>query len=315
MIERLRNLILSLPEFRAWPQLTAAFERAGTQPRLDWELPGLACRAVGGDADRALHGAAAIACLQISIILVDDILDDDPRGEHLKIGAGRAANIGLALQATAGLLIARSGANSAEQAAAQRCLAEAALKTALGQDLDVSNLEGEAAYWRVVEHKSTPFYGAALELGAILGGAAPEVCAGLYRLGKLIGEIIQLNDDILDAFQTPANPDWLQGRNNLLILYARTAPHPHRERFLELLGRIEAPGTLAAAQQMLIASGAVSYAIFQIVQRAQQAQALIRDLPLADRAVLAGGVVPVAPALTSLLQSRGIEVDLPLVQS
>ena len=105
----------------------------------------------------------------------------------------------------------------------------------------MQNLEGEENYWRVVRAKSTPFYGAALQIGALLGGASPAVATGLRDLGVLIGEIIQIHDDLLDAFQTPANPDWEQGRNNLPVLYARTADHPDRVRFVGLLPHIADP--------------------------------------------------------------------------
>ena len=61
---------------------------------------------MGADDAIALPAVAAIACLQISIILVDDILDDDPRGAYHRLGAGRAANLGLAFQAAALKLLA-----------------------------------------------------------------------------------------------------------------------------------------------------------------------------------------------------------------
>ena len=102
-------------------------------------------------------------------------------------------------------------------------LAQAALGTAFGQDLDVQNLRGEANYWRVVGAKSTPFYGAALQLGAVLGGASLDTGKALYDFGVSLGEMIQVFDDLMDAFQSPANPDWSEGRNNLAILYATTA--------------------------------------------------------------------------------------------
>jgi geranylgeranyl pyrophosphate synthase len=314
MIDTIRNLVLPLPEFQAWPQMASVFERAGSKPRTDWELPVLAGQAVGGDPAVTVYGAAAIACLQVSIILVDDILDDDPRGEHLKVGPGRAANLAVALQAAASQIVARAPVGADRQAAAQRCLADAAQKTAFGQQLDAENLDGEANYWRVVQNKSSPFYAAALELGGILGGADPATADGLNRLGALVGEIVQLNDDALDAFETPANPDWLRGRNNLLILYARTAPHPEQDRFLQALGQISQPGVLADAQQLLIRCGAASYVVYQIVQRWAQAQQLMTGLPLADPEVLNQRLSPLTPALAELLRSHGVQFSNRLVQ-
>lgn len=316
MYANLARCLTEVAEFQDWPAMSAMFARSGARPRPDWELPFAAGQAVGGDPGLIAYGAAALACLQISIILADDLLDDDPRGEHLKIGAGRAANLALGFQGAAAQVLARAPVEPARQAAAQRCLAQAALRTALGQDLDAQNLEGEAAYWRVVAHKSTPFYAATLEMGALLGGAAPEVCAGLHTVGERLGEIIQLNDDVVDAFETPANPDWCQGRNNLLILYARTASHPEQAAF----GRLQAeaaqtPAALAEAQQLLIRCGAVSYAVYQLVERAAQAHSLLSALPLKAPAALARQLNPLSPALRTWLTDHGLPTSGLLVES
>ncbi|MGQ0600715.1 MAG: polyprenyl synthetase family protein, partial [Anaerolineales bacterium] len=155
----LEDELTSLPEAAEWPEMAGIFRRTGNEPRLDWDLPGLACRAVGGEDSLAAVSGAAIACLQISIILVDDILDDDPRGEYRKIGSGRAANLALGFQAAAFRLIERASVTPTQKAAAIGCLAWAAQATALGQELDVQNLRGEDNYWKVVRAKSTPFYG------------------------------------------------------------------------------------------------------------------------------------------------------------
>lgn len=66
---------------------------------------------------------------------------------------------------------------------------------------------------------------------------------------ELFGELIQIRDDLFDAFQTPANPDWTLGRSSMLTLYARTAEHPDRARFVDLLPRIDDPQSLREAQQ------------------------------------------------------------------
>jgi geranylgeranyl pyrophosphate synthase len=282
---RIRETVLSLPEMAAWPEVVNLFPETSDKPiRMDWQLPALACQAVGGDSTVALPAVAAIACLQISIILADDILDEDPRGEYHRLGYGRTCNLALAFQSAALALINRAPAPLESRAAAATCLAQAALATCYGQDLDVQNLRGEANYWRVVSAKSTPFYGAALQVGAFLGGAAPAVAQGLYDLGVRIGEITQIFDDLMDAFQTPANPDWLEGRNNLALLYATTAQHPQRQRLLELMPESADPARLAEGQRILISSGAVSYCVYQLFQRYQAGRAALDTLSLADAA-------------------------------
>ncbi len=94
--EMIRSQIQSLPETAMWPELVTVFDRAGDVPHPDWELPLLTCQAVGGEWKEAIPGAAAISCLQIGIMLADDILDDDLRGEHQQRGVGPTANLALA---------------------------------------------------------------------------------------------------------------------------------------------------------------------------------------------------------------------------
>jgi len=311
-VENIKVHVLALPEVAAWPEMAGFFERE-SRPRPDWNLPLLACQAVGGDASLATPGAAAIACLQVSIILVDDILDDDPRGEHLRRGTGPTANLALAFQAAAFRVIEQAAVSADRRTAVAASLAWLALATALGQHWDVQNLRGEKNYWKVVRAKSTPFYGAALHVGALLGGASDPVAEGLRDFGVLIGEIIQIRDDLFDAFQTPANPDWRQGRNNLPILYARTADHPDRARFVALLPRTDDSPALQEAQQILIHCGAVSYCAYHLVKRHREAQRLLKSIPLADPAPMIDLLARQTQPLIKLLQTSGTEMPMELL--
>ena len=165
--EGIKALVLGLPEVAEWPEMATLFDRSADKPRPDWDLPGLACRAVGGDISVAVPAAAAIACMQVGIILVDDMLDHDPRGEHLRSGCGPAANLALAYQALAFRLVERMEVSEEVRVIISATLAWLALNTALGQHWDAQNLKGEENYWKVVRAKSTPFYGAALHIGAL----------------------------------------------------------------------------------------------------------------------------------------------------
>lgn len=306
--EQIIHVLLSLPEIADWPQMTALLTRMSDRVRMDWLLPVFGCQAVGGAEDDALSGVAAIACSQISIILADDLLDEDPRGEHHRIGVGQAANLALAFQAAAFRVIDRAPIPAERRAAVQGSLAALALKTAYGQWLDVQNFQSEDDYWRVVEAKSTPFYGAALELGALLGGASADIAAALHTIGVQLGEIVQLFDDLEDAMQAPAGPDWTQARNNLLILYARTAPHEGRARFIDLMPTVREPENLRAAQQILIESGAVSYAMYQAVARYQRARQQLADLGLPCPAPIQEALASQMTPLRTLLQENGLDV-------
>ena len=131
-MESIRAHVLELPEVAAWPEMAALFDRAEHKPRPDWDLPLLACQAVGGDPSLATPAAAAIACMQVSIILVDDMLDDDPRGEHLRSGSGPVANLALGFQVAAFRIIEQAGLSTERCTAVIASLAWLALATALG---------------------------------------------------------------------------------------------------------------------------------------------------------------------------------------
>src|SRR5205823_7840794 len=56
----------------------------------------------------------------------------------------------------------------------------------------------EATYFDVIRRKTAKLFEAAAELGATLGGAAPETVQSLARYGMHLGTAFQLVDDVLD---------------------------------------------------------------------------------------------------------------------
>ncbi len=303
--DQVQTIVLNLPQVANWPDLADIFKQAMSHPRQDWELPLLALRAVGGDEALVPPAAAALMCTQLSITLVDDSLDNDPRGAHLQIGVGATANIAQALQAGAFYLIEHTPIEAERRVAITTSLSQMALATAFGQSLDVQNLQGEENYWKVVQAKSTPFYGAALQIGALLGAASPELAARLYDFGALNGEIIQIHDDLTDALQKPANPDWKRTNNNLAILYALTAHYPDCERFRALLPQVDDPPALESAQSILIRCGAVSYCAYHIIRRYQAALRILHATPLADPTPLQIMLTRQIKPIRTLLESAG----------
>ncbi len=104
--------LLKLPIFDSWHEMESILRRsAATRPR-DWELPFIAYEALGEAREKAMPACAALGCAQISIILVDDMLDDDPRGEYHRIGNGRTANFAVAFQAAGAEALLESGAST-----------------------------------------------------------------------------------------------------------------------------------------------------------------------------------------------------------
>ncbi len=313
-IEKVKAYIRALPDVTGWPEMDRLLDRSAERLAATWRLPGLVSRALGADEAQALPGAAAVACAHISIILVDDILDQDPRGEYHEIGEGAAANLALAFQAAAFRCLERAPVEVERRMALLSALAETVFQTAVGQHLDARRWGDEAEYWRVLRTKSTPLYGAAFYFGALLARAVPEVAERLRQLGVLMGEIVQVYDDLMDVFQEAALPDWKRKWNNLAILYALTADHPERDRFRTLLDRIDDPAALQEAQAILVRSGAVSYCAYHLVRRQQAARELFKQIPLTDTESLTDVFVHQVEPLMHLFQNIGVEAPWGLLR-
>jgi geranylgeranyl pyrophosphate synthase len=300
--------IRTLPEVTAWPEMLGLMERVIHRESLSvWDYPEIVCEAVGGDAVQTLPAAAAVFCSLISIHLVDDMLDLDTNGDYRRLGEGKAANLALAFQAAGHRLLNHPALPAATRAALQASLAKMALGTAFGQGLDAHEVTGEEEYWRVVEAKTPPLFGAAFRLGALIGNAPDDVVDGLERLGGILGRLVQVSDDLTDAVQVPAGADWQRRSNNLTILFAMTAEHPDRDAFLELSRRVHDPEALAAAQKILIASGAVSFCAFKMFEFSKEANDLLAELPLPRPEPIARLLQLHLAPLHRLLASVGVE--------
>ncbi len=288
MYERTGEYFSNLAIVQLWEEMERRFYAASAGVPRHWQIPWLACDAVGGEDEAAIPAVTAIACAHIGIILVDDMLDSDPRGEYRKVGAGAAANLAMAFQSAALESLASANLPLGMRFAAIEEMNAAFLATALGQFWDGQSINDEESYWRVAQTKSSPFFGAAFYLGGLMGGADIKTADRLKELGRLYGEMIQIHDDLNDSLETQANPDWVQKRSPLPILFAKLVDHPDRARFTTLSRNIHAPGALEEAQEILIRCGAVSYCVDQLTRRNQSARAKLAVLPLKKRESVEG---------------------------
>ena len=204
----------------------------------------LACEAVGGTADQALPGALALEYVHTYSLIHDDLpaMDDDDlrRGRptnHKVFGEGHAILAGDALLTEAFGVLAASDLDPVRRAEALLLLAEGSgwRGMAGGQALDLeaearakahrlakrdgpkgeaqegpSVAETIASYdldqLRLIHRlKTGALLRASLEIGAVLGGAAPGERAALRAYGEAIGLAFQIQDDILDTTATDAD--------------------------------------------------------------------------------------------------------------
>ncbi|MEM1206782.1 MAG: polyprenyl synthetase family protein [Acidobacteriota bacterium] len=288
LLENIRTTLSDMPELSRWPEVRRLIDRPvrpGSRPT--WNYPATACAAVGAPPKAVLPAAVAVFCSLYSIHLVDDMLDDDPGGLFHELGTGTVANLALALQGAAGKALAAPGVSPERQAWMQEGLGQMTMATALGQDLDAKDPEGEDGYWRVVRLKTPPLFSFALYCGAVLGGADRDLAEAVGGFGNELGDIVQVNDDLHDAMERPAAADWGREWTNLPILYARSADHGDRNEFLDLMqGNLDAPGALERAQEILVSSGAVSYCAYRIIGAYRSAKERLSALDLVNPAAI-----------------------------
>jgi geranylgeranyl diphosphate synthase type II len=177
----------------------------------------LAAETVGGTVDQALPGALALEFIHTYSLIHDDLpaMDDDDlrRGRptnHKVFGEGHAILAGDALLTEAFAVLAAADLDPVRRAEALVLLAEGAgwRGMAGGQALD---LEGEKLASFDLEHlrlihrlKTGALLRAAVEIGAVLGGASAPERTALRAYGEAIGLAFQIQDDILDATATDA---------------------------------------------------------------------------------------------------------------
>jgi geranylgeranyl pyrophosphate synthase len=271
--------LLVYEEAQRWPELNHALQRALVRQPVAWHFPIKACEAVGGAPEKAIPAVAAITCAHMAILLVDDVLDDDPRGEYHRLGAGRASNLAVGLNAL-GMRVLFDAKDCDQRERAAAGLNAMIGSTAYGQELDVQNARNEEEYWAVAQAKSSPYFGVALYIGALFGGGKIETAEQLNKFGEIYGEIMQIHDDLNDSLATPANIDWFTGRSPLPLLFAQLVDHPDRERFIELRSLVEDEGALQEAQAILVRCGAISFSVHHLIERHRRAKELLERIEL-----------------------------------
>jgi geranylgeranyl diphosphate synthase, type II len=173
-----------------------------------------ACEAVGGTMPSVLPAACALEMIHTYSLIHDDLpaMDDDDyrRGRltnHKVFGEATAILAGDALLTQAFILLATEtpgvSVSAAERLRVLQIIATAAGSLGMvgGQVVDMES-ETKSVELPIVEyihtHKTGALILAALQAGAILGGADRRAFAALTRYGECAGLAFQIADDILD---------------------------------------------------------------------------------------------------------------------
>jgi geranylgeranyl pyrophosphate synthase len=278
--EQLTDFLLEREIFERWPELKAIYLDFIEEPPRVWDIAMRSCRAVCGEDRQTIPILAALSCLQLCLVLVDDIVDEDPKGKHIQIGVPNAINMATAFQAIGSHVVMETELEQELKLKVVSVFNRLFIDATYGENIDILTPQTEEDYWTMARTKSSAFYGSAFEVGAIVGGASEKLRKEIRTFGDLYGELIQIHDDLKDTTATPPDPDWLLGRRPLPILYAELVDHPEKPRFLVLRKNIEAPGALEEAQSILVRCGAISYGFDQLFSHYKAGTKMLSEMDL-----------------------------------
>ena len=238
-----------------------------------------ACRAVGGDMEKATSAAAAIEHFHSAALIHDDIADEGElrRGKpcmYLTEGLGIAVNAGdLALTLVNGTVADDPNLDDATKVRVIKELTEMTRRTVEGQALDIGwARDGRYDitiddYLVMATHKTAHYSGAVpLAIGAIIGGGTEAEIEGLRNYGLDTGLAFQIQDDLLNIIGSEESTkkdfrnDITEGKRTLMVVHA-LQHSDQRDRLVEILSSKEKdPAVLQEAVDIMQESGSIDYA-------------------------------------------------------
>jgi octaprenyl-diphosphate synthase len=249
--------------------------------------------------------AAVIEFIHTATLLHDDVVDESSlrRGRKTANAAfGNAASVlvGDFLYSRAFQMMLTAG-----DMRIMAVLADATNIIAEGEVLQLLNVHNadtdEARYLEVVRRKTAKLFEAATRLGAILGGATPEIEQGLALYGMHVGTAFQVIDDVLDysgdlnATGKNLGDDLNEGKPTLPLIYAMRTGSPEqvqtvrhaiehggRDDFQAVLEAISNTGALDYAREQAKCEAAAACAAVELLPNSKYRDSLIQ---LADFAV------------------------------
>lgn len=244
--------------------------------------------------------AAVVEFIHTATLLHDDVVDESAlrRGRdtaNAMFGNAASVLVGDFLYSRAFQMMV-----AVDDMRVMRVLSDATNVIAEGEVLQLMNCHDaavdEARYMQVIHYKTAKLFEAAAQLGAILGGAGPEMEAALAAYGMHLGTAFQLIDDVLDYSGQEADTgkhlgdDLAEGKPTLPLIYVMHNGTPEQSacvrHAIEEGGRDAFPVVLDAIRN----SGALEYA----------RQAAAREGELARQAIQCLGASNFQKALLQL---------------
>jgi len=127
-----------------------------------------------------------------------------------------------------------------------------------------------------------------LVVGAILAGADTKDTKALSKLGLLIGQAFQIQDDVIGIFDSEKNigksilSDLAESKKTLLVCHAyRVLKGKDKKKFVDIFSKSKKTyADLVAIRKIFIQSGSLNYSLTQINTRLKQAEKLMKNLKM-----------------------------------
>ena len=272
-----------------------ALSSGGKRLRMQLVLAG--CRLVGGDEQDALPFAEAIEVFHNFTLLHDDVMDraDVRRGKptvHIKWNDNTAILSGDQMLIEAYRLL--EGVPQQHLPQLLRLFTKTATEICEGQQYDVDFEQRDdvqiSDYIEMIRLKTSVLLAAALQGGAIIGGANEAEQQALYNYGIHLGLAFQIQDDLLDCFGDPETfgkaigGDISCNKKTYLLLSARdNADEKQRAELERWLAQTEpSEAKIEAVKLLYVATKAREAAEQAIESHTQEALDCLRALPRND---------------------------------
>ena len=274
-----------------------AYALASGGKRLRMQLVLAGCRLVGGNEQDALPFAEAIEVFHNFTLLHDDVMDraDVRRGKptvHIKWNDNTAILSGDQMLIEAYHLL--EGVPQQYLPQLLRLFTKTATEICEGQQYDVDFEQRDdvqiSDYIEMIRLKTSVLLAAALQGGAIIGGATEAQQDALYNYGIHLGLAFQIQDDLLDCFGDPdtfgkaIGGDISCNKKTYLLLSARDNADMKQRAELErwLMQTAPSQEKIDAVKQLYIATQAREAAEQAIEQHTGEALDSLRALPRND---------------------------------
>ncbi len=231
----------------------------------------MSAKAMGYEGSKHHELAAVVEFIHTATLLHDDVVDESDlrRGRdtaNALFGNAASVLVGDFLYSRAFQMMVGVGSMRVQQ-----ILADATNVIAEGEVLQLMNCHNAdidiEEYLQVIRFKTAKLFQAAARLGAILGGAVPEIEDGLARYGMHLGTAFQLVDDVLDYSGEEAETgkhigdDLAEGKPTLPLIHVLKHGTPEqaacvrkaieeggRDMFPEVLAAVKGSGALETAR-------------------------------------------------------------------